>query len=79
MVLVMPETGVVNALAEVETRLRAGDRVRVTVETTEDSTADIRYGKDNVTVKYIGINGSQLLDTANWVGEQAVFCGACGL
>jgi hypothetical protein len=58
-VVKMPLTGDVNACGETETRLSSGDVIEVTLATTEDSTADIRYGEDNVMIKYIAIHGTE--------------------
>ena len=68
-VVVMPETGVVNQSGETQYRLKQGDIIEVTIDVPGNNTADIRYGADNVTIKYIGIHGTEYLDD--------VLCGTC--
>lgn len=77
-VLIMPETGATNMETETQFRLRSGDRIKVRVDVPEMSTADIRYGQDNVSIKYIAIHGSEYVDTPSLAvpGEQ-IFCGNC--
>jgi hypothetical protein len=60
-VVKMPLTGDLNACGDTETRLGSGDAIEVTLATTEDSTADVRYGEDNVMIKYIAIHGTERL------------------
>lgn len=68
-VVIMPETGVVNQSGQTQYRLKQGDIVKVTIDVPGNNTADIRYGADNVTIKYIGIHGTEYLDD--------VLCGTC--
>ena len=79
-VLVMPETGVLNAHNGTPMfRLRSGDRIRVRVDIPEDSTANINYGEDNVSINYVGIHGTEYIDTANPnnMNEGDLLCGNC--
>ena len=68
-VVIMPETGVVNQSGQTQYRLKQGDRIKVTIDVPGNNTADIRYGADNVVIKYIGIHGTEYLD--DW------YCGPC--
>jgi hypothetical protein len=54
----MPETGTTNALGQTMYNLKQGDRIKVTIQIPGNNTADIRYGQDNVILKYIGIVGT---------------------
>jgi hypothetical protein len=58
-VVKMPLTGITNFCGDVEFRLDSGDVIEVTLATTDDSTARIRYGEDNVMVKYVAIHGTE--------------------
>ena len=74
-VIIMPETGVNNANGNAQFRLRSGDRIKVRVDIPEMSTADIRYGQDNVSVRYIAIHGTEYVDTESaTVTNEAIFC-----
>lgn len=68
-VVIMPETGVVNMSGQTQYRLKQGDIIKVTIDVPGNNTADIRYGADNVVIKYIGIHGTEYLDD--------LYCGAC--
>ena len=79
-VIIMPETGVNNANGDAQFRLRSGDRIKVRVDIPEMSTADIRYGKDNVSVRYIAIHGTEYVDTVSaTVPNEMIFCSITGL
>jgi len=54
-VLVMPESGLVNTAGQATYFLRQGDSLNVKVEIPGINTADVRYGRDNVILKYIGV------------------------
>jgi hypothetical protein len=54
----MPETGTTNSLGQTMYNLKQGDRIKVTIQIPGNNTADIRYGQDNVILKYIGIVGT---------------------
>jgi len=54
-VVVMPEFGTTNAAGQEMFNLRQGDTIRVKIDVPYNNTADIRYGQDSVTVKYIGV------------------------
>lgn len=56
--LVLPETGTTNTSGETVYNLKQGDRIQVTITIPPNNTADIRYGQDNVILKYIGIIGT---------------------
>ena len=81
-VLRMPETGdpsMVGGRCNIQTRLRSGDRLRIHVEFTEENTANVNYGKDNISVKYVAIHGTEFLDTENNnnMDEGNTYCGEC--
>lgn len=57
-VMVLPETGLVNTLGQSVYNLKQGDQIRCTITIPGNNTADIRYGADNVILKYIGIIGT---------------------
>ena len=61
-VVIMPETGVVNPAGETEYRLKQGDKINIEVKVPGTNTADVYYGKDNVTIKYVGITGTAYLN-----------------
>ena len=42
----------------VEYPLSAGDTIKITIAIPFLNSVDIRYGKDNVTVRYIGVNNT---------------------
>jgi len=56
-VLVMPETGVQNQSGQSMYALKQGDVIQVQIAIPPQPT-DIRYGADNVILKYIGIVGT---------------------
>lgn len=58
-VMVMPETGTSNALGDPVFFLKQGDQIRVSIEIPIGHPADIYYGQDNVSLKYIGICGTE--------------------
>ncbi|NVM57866.1 MAG: hypothetical protein HWN51_07090 [Desulfobacterales bacterium] len=60
-VMVLPETGATNGSGQTVYDLKEGDAIRVTVSIPGNNTTDIRYGKDNVILKYIGIVGTEYL------------------
>ena len=57
-VLVLPETGTSNSSGETVYNLKQGDRIHVTVTIPFNNTVDLRYGPDNVILKYVGIVGT---------------------
>jgi hypothetical protein len=63
-VAVMPATGTKNTMGEKMYNLKQGDQISVDIYVPGNNTADIRYGKDSVTVKYIGIVGTWLYDSS---------------
>ena len=60
-VVIMPETGVINAAGQTEYRLKQGDMINVAVEVPGTNTVDMYYGADNVKVKYVGITGTEYI------------------
>jgi hypothetical protein len=56
-VMAMPEDGAVNKSGEPTYRLREGDQINVHVDIPRSTPAEIHYGPDNVSVKYIGETG----------------------
>lgn len=71
LVLELPRTGVPNGLGQMMYDLHAGDYLWIEVRIPPNNTVDLRYGRDNVTLKYIGIVGTE------FVNENAA--GACGV
>jgi len=59
-VVAMPETGQSNQLEQKMYNLKQGDCIKVQIYVPDANTTDIRYGKDSVTIKYIGIVGTWL-------------------
>ena len=57
--MAFPKTGYVNALGETTYELNRGDVLKVTIETPYNNTADVRFGRDNVYVKYLGLVGTE--------------------
>jgi hypothetical protein len=57
-VMALPETGGTNASGQATFNLKQGDVIEVVVDIPGNNTADIRYGRDNVILKYIGIVGT---------------------
>ena len=70
LVMKLPATGGVNVLGEAEYNLKQGDIISVVVEIPPNNTVDLYYGKDNVSLKYIGIVGTEYVTSAS--------CGLCG-
>lgn len=65
-VMVLPATGGVNALGATTYNLKQGDAINVVVTIPGNNTVDLRYGEDNVMLKYIGIVGTdELGDSCN--------------
>jgi len=59
LLMVLPVTGHTNASGETVYELSQGDRLSITVEIPYNSTADIRFGKDNAVLKYLGVVGTE--------------------
>jgi hypothetical protein len=70
LVIKLPATGGLNAVGETEYNLHQGDIIWIQVAIPGNNTVDIRYGEDNVSLKYIGIVGTEYIADAN--------CGVCG-
>lgn len=63
-VIAMPQTGFFNERGESNFSLSEGDVIKVTIEVPEAlNTVDIRYGADNVILKYVGLDGTELLSS----------------
>ena len=62
-VMVLPETGLTNCEGQSVYNLKQGDAIDVIVSIPGNNTADIRYGSDNVILKYIGIVGTEYCST----------------
>ena len=60
-VLALPRTGKTTICGESAYNLKQGDAIEVTVSVPGGNTADIRYGNDNVVLKYVGIQGTYFL------------------
>jgi hypothetical protein len=61
MVLAMPEPGGFNQCGEPVFPLREGDLITTTVTVPFNNPVDIWYGEDNVSIKYVGIIGLELV------------------
>ena len=57
-VLVRPETGEQNCVANTTYNLKHGDQIEVCVTIPFNNTVDVRYGADSVILKYVGIVGT---------------------
>lgn len=57
-VMALPATGESNVAGDTTFNLKQGDQIRVKVTVPFNNTVDLRYGKDNVMLKYIGIVGT---------------------
>jgi hypothetical protein len=57
-----PNGGATNIAGEPEYDLKQGDRILVQVDVPFNNSVDIRYGKDNVIIKYVGIHGEEMWD-----------------
>lgn len=68
LVMALPATGGLNALGQPQYNLHQGDYLTIQVRIPPNNSVDLRYGPDNVVLKYIGIVGTE------FVGE---FCGIC--
>lgn len=58
-VMVMPETGLLNTSGQNMYNLKQGDYFKIKVAVPNNNTVDIFYGADNVVLKYIGIVGTE--------------------
>ena len=54
----MPEFMVPNLSGGTEYPLSAGDIIRIDIDMPATSTTDVRYGSDNVCIKYVGVTGT---------------------
>jgi hypothetical protein len=54
----MPEYMVPNLSGGTEYPLSAGDVIRVDIDMPATATTDVRYGSDNVVIKYVGVTGT---------------------
>ena len=54
-VLMMPETGKKNRLGLPMFDLHAGDMINIEIKIPQNNTCFVRYGEDNVIIKYIGV------------------------
>jgi len=70
LVMKLPTTGGVNVGGQSEYNVKQGDVITVTVAIPGNNTVDLYYGKDNVSLEYIGIVGTEYVSTT--------FCGLCG-
>jgi hypothetical protein len=60
-VIALPRTGKTTSCGDSMYNLKQGDVIEVTISVPGTNTADIRYGKDNVSLEYIGIEGTYFL------------------
>ena len=57
-VMRLPESGTTSTCGAAMYNLKQGDAIEVTIAVPGNNTADVRYGRDNVVLKYIGIVGT---------------------
>lgn len=57
-VVVLPENGVPNSAGTMMYNLKQGDRINIVVKVPSNNSVDLRYGPDNIILKYIGIVGT---------------------
>lgn len=55
----LPATGHLNSIGETCYVLKSGDYLEITITVPYNNTAYMRYGQDNVLLKYIGVNGTE--------------------
>ena len=60
LVMVLPRTGKTNKSNQDVHDLHQGDILKVNVVVPRTNTVDVRYGEDNVVVKYVGLVGTEL-------------------
>jgi len=61
LVAALPATGKVNSYGETMYELSQGDRIKITIQVPPNNTATIRLGQDNVTLNYVGFNGTDFI------------------
>jgi hypothetical protein len=59
LVMILPRTGMVNASGQPVYELNAGDRIHITLSVPPNNTADLRFGRDSLAIKYIGFIGTE--------------------
>lgn len=74
LVMKLPATGQVNTLGQATYNLHQGDYVNIVITIPPNNTVDLRYGPDNVTIKYIGIVG---METVNLADPACGICEGC--
>lgn len=67
LLIALPETGDQNSEEQPMYSLNAGDIIKVRIDIPSNNLADIRYGKDNVILKYNGIVGTWYLSEESCV------------
>jgi hypothetical protein len=65
LVAALPFTGATNTSGQLVYDLHQGDMIDVTITIPFNNTVDVRYGADNVFVKYIGIVATDYINIAN--------------
>lgn len=60
LVMVLPQTGNINKSNQNVYDLHQGDILKVNIVVPRNNTVDVRYGKDNVVVKYVGLVNTEL-------------------
>ena len=58
-VLVLPQSGANNAIGQTLFDLNQGDQIRITIKIHNRNSADVRFGSDNVELKYLGFAGTE--------------------
>jgi hypothetical protein len=59
--MILPKTGVCGPDGHQMYQLRQGDTIEVTVDIPENNTTDLRYGSDNVVLRYIGMVNTEYI------------------
>jgi len=71
LVMKLPVTGGTNVGGDAEYNLKQGDIITITITIPPNNSVDLFYGQDNVSLKYIGIVGTEYV-------APAPACGICG-
>ena len=58
-ILALPKTGYTSALGQTMYEMNRGDVLEIIIETPYNNTADVRFGRDNVFLKYLGLVGTE--------------------
>ena len=62
--MILPMTGGVNTYGQTVYSLKQGDMIDIVIDVPSNNTVDVRYGADNVVLKYLGIIGTEYSNTS---------------